>query len=463
MAQRLNLSVELGKKHHGRDGSSGDSQQLKFILLGCFSGNRDSSEPQLNRLPGICKVDLDNFDDLLSEMQPCLTIQMSELADPLQLRFSSLDDFHPDQLHNKLPQSQDSPSDELNQLQQTDTKAGSASNGAQESDQQTLSRLLGDGAVTTPSSNSGESKANRSVVESVVGHLINGSLKQQTAESSEQDADHSEPHGSLLKKVIHHPEFQTLESNWRGLDWLVRSLESDELNEVFIVDLPRNEWQRTTQSELGFKQSDYYQPLLERFSEKQPSEQKFILICDHYFNSSTEDLDLLKSLSALGNLLDAQLLAATADTLLSAADSGTETLEPWKAYRESGTAMNVSMVLPRILMRLPYGEQYDPVESFQFEELDAEWCSDELLWGNPAFALAIQLAADTQSDRQQDAAALADCPSFAYRKNRESILQPCTECLFTDTQLETLVELGLVPIVGSRRSNQVRIPWYRRL
>ncbi|MCG8011835.1 MAG: type VI secretion system contractile sheath small subunit, partial [Candidatus Thiodiazotropha weberae] len=108
MAQRLNLSVELGKKHHGGDGSSTDSQRLKFILLGCFSGNRDSSDPQHNALPSIRKVDLDNFDELLSEMQPCLKIHLSELADPLQLRFSSLDDFHPDQLHNKLPQSQDS-------------------------------------------------------------------------------------------------------------------------------------------------------------------------------------------------------------------------------------------------------------------------------------------------------------------------------------------------------------------
>ncbi|MBW9256425.1 MAG: type VI secretion system contractile sheath large subunit [Candidatus Thiodiazotropha sp. (ex. Lucinisca nassula)] len=462
MAQRLNLSVELGKKHHGGDGGSGDSQRLKFILLGCFSGNRDASDPPFNTLPSVSKVDLDSFDDLLSEMQPCLNIHLSELTDPLRLRFSSLDDFHPDELHKQLPQLQNSSSDELIKPQQTDTETYSETNGQKESDQQTLSRLLGDGVTTTPSSDAGKSNANRTMVESVVGRLIDGSLKQQTAQSSAQDIDHSGSQSSLLKNVIHHPEFQTLESNWRGLDWLVRNLESDELNEVFIVDLSRDEWQRATQSELGFKQSDHYQPLLERFHEKQPSEQKFILICDHYFNSSIEDIDLLKSLSALGTLLDAQLLAATAGKLLSTADSGPEALEPWKAFQQSGAATNVSLVLPRILMRLPYGAQYDPVESFQFEELDDEWCSDELLWGNPAFALAIQLAADNQSE-QQHAAALADCPSFAYRKERESHLQPCTESLFTDEQLETLVELGLVPIVGSRRSNQVRIPWYRRL
>ncbi|MCG7956744.1 MAG: type VI secretion system contractile sheath large subunit [Candidatus Thiodiazotropha endolucinida] len=463
MAQRLNLSVELGKKHQGGDRSSSESQRLKFILLGCFSGNRESSDPQLNPLPDVCKVDLDNFDDLISEMQPCLKIDLSELTEPLQLRFSSLDDFHPDQLHKQLPTPQESASAERKEPDQTDTQSDSASNGSQESDQQTLSRLLGDGAATTPSSNAGKSNANRTMVESVVGRLIDGSLKQHTAGSSEQETDHSEHHGSLLKNVIHHSEFQTLESNWRGLDWLVRNLESDELNEVFIVDLSQDEWQRSTQSELEFKQSKYYQSLLKRFSEKQASEQKFILICDHYFNSSIEDTDLLKSFSELGTRLDAQLLAATEGGLLSSVDSDPAALEPWIRFQQSAAATNVSLVLPRILMRLPYGEQYDPVESFQFEELDDEWCSDELLWGNPAFALAIQLAADNQSERQQDAAALADCPSFAYLKERESHLQPCTESLFTDQQLEILVELGLVPIVGSRRSNQVRIPWYRRL
>ncbi|MBV2122768.1 MAG: type VI secretion system contractile sheath small subunit [Candidatus Thiodiazotropha sp. (ex Ctena orbiculata)] len=138
MAQRLNLSVELGNKHQGGDRSSSESPRLKFILLGCFSGNRESSDPQLNPLPGVCKVDLDNFDDLISEMQPCLKIDLSELTEPLQLSFSSLDDFHPDQLHKQLPTPQESASAEPQEPKQSDTQSDSASNGSLESDQQTL-------------------------------------------------------------------------------------------------------------------------------------------------------------------------------------------------------------------------------------------------------------------------------------------------------------------------------------
>lgn len=453
MAQRLNLSVELGKKSHSGDGSSTDSQRLKFILLGCFSGNRDSSDSHANTHQGLRQVDLDNFDVLLSEMQPSLKIRLSDQAEPLQLSFTSLDGFHPDQLHQQLPQQQ----------QPTNLQQSTATGDQQESDQQTLSRLLGEGSITTPSANSGGSQANRTLVESVVGRLIDGSLKQQGSENTEQETDHSVPQKNLLKRVIHHPEFQSLESNWRGLDWLVRSLESDELNAVFIFDMASDEWDLFSQNELDLPKSDCYRSLLERFSNDDPSEQKFILICDKYFNSSNGDIRLLESLSVLGRSLNAQLIAASSATLLSESDSDPESMEQLKAFQQSEAAANVSLVLPRILMRMPYGEQYDPVESFDFEELGTEWSNDELLWGNPGYALAIQLAADNQSDQHQDAVALADCPSFAYRKNSESHLQPCTESLFTDLQLETLVELGLVPIVGSRRSNVVKIPWYRRL
>ena len=461
MAQRLNLSVELGKKRHSGDGGSADSQQLKFILLGCFSGTRNSSDSHANTHQGLRQVDLDNFDALLSEIQPSLKIRLSDQAEPLQLSFTSLDDFHPDQLHQQLPQQQSPSSDVRREQQPANPRQSTSTRDQQESDQQTLSRLLGKGSVTTPSASG--SQANRTLVESVVGRLIDGSLKREGPEDTEQETDHSGPQRSLLKRVIHHPEFQALESNWRGLDWLVRSLESDELNTVFIFDMASDEWDLFSQDELDFPKSDCYRSLLERFSNDHPSEQKFILICDKYFNSSSGDIRLLESLSLLGRSLNAQLIAASSATLLSESDSDPDSMNQLKAFQQSEAAANVSLVLPRILMRMPYGEQYDPVESFDFEELDTEWSNDELLWGNPGYALAIQLAADNQSDQQQDAVALADCPSFAYRKNSESHLQPCTESLFTDLQLETLVELGMVPIVGSRRSNVVKIPWYRRL
>ncbi|MEJ2610877.1 MAG: type VI secretion system contractile sheath large subunit [Candidatus Thiodiazotropha sp.] len=452
MAQRLNLSVDLGKRPSGGAGSNADSQRLKFILLGCFSGSRGTQ-------PGIHRVDLDNFDRLLSQIQPTLQIQMSDQGAPVHLNFTSLDDFHPDHLHHQLPKQLAASIEPDATTPQADT----ATDGHQESDQQTLSRLLGKGSMTASSINDGGSKANRTLVESVVGRLIDSSLKQQESDYSVPQSDASAAQSRRLKQVIHHADFQSLESNWRGLDWLVRSLESDQLNEIFICDLPQDAWPGFAQSELEFKQSDCYRSLLDRFSDTGSSEQKFILIVDKYFNSSTEDMNLLKSLSALAETLRSQLITGTSDQFTSRFETDPETLNKWRLLQQSDIATNTSLVLPRLLMRLPYGARYDPVESFPFEELDSEWSSEELLWGNPAFALAIQLAADNQSDQPQDAAALADCPAFAYSKNGESHLQPCTKSLFNDKQLENLIELGLIPIVGSRRSPQIRIPWYRKV
>src|SRR5262249_55198544 len=41
---------------------------------------------------------------------------------------------------------------------------------------------------------------------------------------------------------------------------------------------------------------------------------------------------------------------------------------PWRSFRESEDSRYVGLTLPRVLARLPYGEAFEPVREFNYEE-----------------------------------------------------------------------------------------------
>ena len=59
----------------------------------------------------------------------------------------------------------------------------------------------------------------------------------------------------------------------------------------------------------------------------------------------------------------------------------------WRSFREKDDSRYVTLCLPHLLMRLPYGNDTDPVETFVYEEDAAGPSPDRYLWGNAAFAL----------------------------------------------------------------------------
>src|SRR5205823_6982401 len=73
-------------------------------LMGDFSGraNRGICEPGTiaNRQPVL--IDRDNFDEVLAKFHPEIKLPIGSQGDLLCLRFSELEDFHPDRLFERL-------------------------------------------------------------------------------------------------------------------------------------------------------------------------------------------------------------------------------------------------------------------------------------------------------------------------------------------------------------------------
>jgi type VI secretion system protein ImpC len=139
----------------------------------------------------------------------------------------------------------------------------------------------------------------------------------------------------------------------------------------------------------------------------------------------------------------------------------------WAILRGIPEARYLGMAIPRFLSRLPYGNETDPVENFQFEEFTGAPPHDKYLWSNNCFIAALLLAQSFsaygwQMDRRfiQDIERL---PMYMYESDGETIYQPCAEVLLTQNGAERLMEHGLMPLVSYKNTDHVKLARFQSI
>ena len=141
---------------------------------------------------------------------------------------------------------------------------------------------------------------------------------------------------------------------------------------------------------------------------------------------------------------------------------GKKAAESWHSLRTDRHAGWLGLLLPRILLRLPYGPGRDEIDSFTFDETAGTTMNHEdLLWGNPAFACALLLAQSFQANgkamQTHDVLDLDDLPAFIIDDGEGKQLMPCAEIFLSERDGEMILDTGLMPLISHRQLNQVRL------
>ena len=139
----------------------------------------------------------------------------------------------------------------------------------------------------------------------------------------------------------------------------------------------------------------------------------------------------------------------------------------WSALRDQTESVYLGMALPRVMARLPYGRDTEPLETFDFEEFDESAGHDDYVWSNPCFVVG-QLLAESFSEfgwemgnrLKQDVEGL---PVHVYKEGTETVYKPCAETLLTDTAMQRLMEIGLMPLVTFKNSDRVKLARYHSI
>jgi type VI secretion system protein ImpC len=126
----------------------------------------------------------------------------------------------------------------------------------------------------------------------------------------------------------------------------------------------------------------------------------------------------------------------------------------WNSFRETEDSRYVAMLLPRVLIRLPYGANTLPAEGLNFEEDVAGADTSKFCWTNPAYILgqritnAFSLYKWTAAIRGVEGGGIVEgLPAYTFKTTDGDIALKCpTETAITDRREKELSDLGFIAL-----------------
>jgi len=481
---------------------------FRVAILGDFSGraNRgllETGDALASRRP--IMVDRDNFDSVLAKLAPRLDLTPGGEDDLcIPLKFSDLDDFHPDKLFEQVKIFQ--------KLRETRRKLGDSATFAQTAAELTSAAAPSDAPPpqAAPAQVQGPAPSPRASAQDIQS-LVSGSFLDEMVEETEskaqqdQSAKRPDEWSRLLHKLVsphlvakadprqaeliavidratsaqmgallHAPAFQALEAAWRAVYFLVRNVETDIHLKLFLIDVSKQELAQDLLTSGDLRSTGMYRLLVERTVGTPGADPWAVIAGDFTFGPSLQDSELLARIGKVAASAGAPFIAGASPRLLGCdsavglpevrewklAMSG-ESAASWQRLRSSAEARFVGLSLPRFLLRLPYGKDTEPIERFQFEEMPDPGAHENYLWGNAAFAAVLLLAqsfAEHGWDLQPGAHSEIDgLPVYIYKSKGETETLPCAETPLTQTAAEEMMERGFMPLASLKDQPAVRL------
>lgn len=396
-----NIDLNLGRG--GEPARPLDDTPFRIALLGDFSGraSRGATDtgPALARRP-VWRIDRDDLDDIMREVGPTLKLRLDDGGSGLMIRFEALDDFHPDRLFERLPLFQ-ALRDLRTRLANPATFKAAAAELVGGAPPPAPSRPAGGGSLLGDILDEAAPADVEEILADAGGDLhgfIQRVLKPHLVPNpdprqGELVAQVEAAASATLRAILHSPEYQTLESLWRATDLLLRQVETGPELKVMLIDLSEPE----LKAALPAGGDPAASPLLRLLASQAQPEPWSLLVGAYTFGGSAEDVERAAQLAAIGMMLQAPWISAADPGLAGVGEDPAEVStwtapgEAWRTFRNTGLARSLGLVLPRFLVRLPYGRGLDVCERFPFEELIPPASPGEFLWGNPAIMVALVL------------------------------------------------------------------------
>ena len=271
-----------------------------------------------------------------------------------------------------------------------------------------------------------------------------------------------------LNEIMHHPDFQKLEATWRGLKFLLSNSETGTQLKIKVFNASKKDLLKDLQKAPEFDQSALFKKVYEEEFGVFGGTPFGALIGDYEFGKSGQDIELLEKISQVAAAAHAPFIAATSSDMFNM-ESYTQLDSPrdmakvmdttefakWKSFRNSDDSRYVALVLPRILMREPFGSATVPVEAFNYEESVDGSDHSKYLWGNAAWALGVRISQAFSTYgwcatiRGVESGGLVEgLPVHNFKTEDGDIAMKCpTETPISDRREKELADLGFAPLV----------------
>jgi type VI secretion system protein ImpC len=279
--------------------------------------------------------------------------------------------------------------------------------------------------------------------------------------------------GRQLDAILHHEEFQKMESAWKGLKFLVERCDFRSNIKVDLLDVSKDDLRIDMEESPDTTQCGLYKHIYVDEYDTPGGEPVTSIVSNYEFDASAEDIALLSEVSRVSAAAHCPFIGSvgvqffgkdTIDDLPKINDLSTymERAEyiRWKGFRDSEDSRYVGLTLPRFLLRMPYGKEGTPVRTFNYEEDVSGNTHENYLWCNASFAFAANMARSFKDNgwvvniRGPESGGKVDSlPIHLYDEGRGLESKIPTEILIPETRELEFANLGFIPLSYYKNSD----------
>ncbi|CAH6320910.1 MULTISPECIES: type VI secretion system contractile sheath large subunit [Pantoea] len=277
--------------------------------------------------------------------------------------------------------------------------------------------------------------------------------------------------------ILHHEEFQQLESAWRGLHYLVYNTETDEKLKLRFMDISKDDLRRNMKRYKGiaWDQSPLFKQIYEEEYGQLGGEPYGCLVADYHFDHSPADVDLLSSIGKVAASSHMPFITGASPSVMQM-ESWQELANPrdltkiftqnleyaaWNSLRQSEDSRYIGLAMPRFLARLPYGINSNPVDNFNFEETTDGADHSKFVWANAAYAMAVNINRSfkhygwcTMIRGVESGGVVENLPCHTFPTDDGGVDMKCpTEIAISDRREAELAKNGFIPLVHRKNTD----------
>ncbi|MDR2794916.1 MAG: type VI secretion system contractile sheath large subunit [Holosporaceae bacterium] len=284
-------------------------------------------------------------------------------------------------------------------------------------------------------------------------------------------ADLDKKLSTQINEILHAPAFQEMEGTWRALHYLIMNTETNTQLKIRIMNVTKKDLLSDLENAVEFDQSGLFKKVYEEEYGTFGGHPYSCLIGGYEFTRHPQDILLMEKLSNVAAAAHAPFIAAAHPRMfdmnsfshlgeprdLAKIFESTEMLK-WRSFRDTEDSRYIALVLPRVLMRLPYGPETLPVDGLNYVETIDGTDNSQFCWGNAAFVFAqrighaVSLYKWPAAIRGVEGGGLVEgLPAYTFQTTDGDIALKCpTEIAITDRREKELSDMGFLAICHSK-------------
>ncbi len=278
-----------------------------------------------------------------------------------------------------------------------------------------------------------------------------------------------------VNEVLHHKDFQRMESAWRSLWYLIDSTEFRQNIRIEVLNASKDDLLADFQDCKDWQKGGLFRTVYRDQYNTFGGKPYGLMVSNYELDNRAPDVQLLNEIARVSAVAKCPFVGGVSPKMFGKKEDSFTGLprmaemyeifeQPqytkWNAFRDSDDARYIGLAMPRFLLRKPYTVEDQDIKDFRFEEDVRVETHERYLWGNASFALAGRMTESFASFGwynaivgPQSGGTVPNLPLHQYEATGQHQTKIPTETLISEDMDVDLCNFGFIPLVMRKDSD----------